>query len=54
MPDKSILLRAALGAVLIGAGLAVMLSASRALAVPCEDCDDDKVATEPVEVAESD
>lgn len=35
--NRSVLIRAGLGSLLIGAGLALMLSARRSLCVDCED-----------------
>lgn len=58
--DKGTLVRAGLGALFIGAGLALMLSATRRL-TPCTDCEDeaisqtiDKVAAASAELAEND
>lgn len=58
--DKGTLVRAGLGALFIGAGLALMLSATKRL-TPCIDCEDDKpeetiseVATASAELAEDD
>jgi hypothetical protein len=39
--DRKIMARAAVGAILIGTGLALMLSATRK--ITCEECGDEKV-----------
>ena len=46
--DRSVMVRAGVGALLIGAGLALMLSASKAI---CVDCEKGEAALEDVATA---